>query len=167
LRTNVVLHYAKKRNTVMHRYVSVLPFLLSVMPLGWRELHFSFFRLLAELTGNFHRELGVYSSGGSGHVLRIESIGTGRYWTQYRCYLVCASPLEHNLCRAELSIERPRCSNCFGRTTQLRCPVTQSTEYIVVPVDTYETSCRSREFRERDRALFFVNRFRVNGITGA
>jgi hypothetical protein len=62
---NVVLHCSKKRNTVMHRYVSVLLFLLSVMPLGCRKLHFSFFRLLAELTGNFHRELGVYSSGGS------------------------------------------------------------------------------------------------------
>jgi hypothetical protein len=61
----VVLHYAKKRNTVMRGYVSVLLLLLSVMPLGCRELHFSFFRLLAELTGKFHRQLGVYSSGGS------------------------------------------------------------------------------------------------------
>jgi hypothetical protein len=60
----VVLHFAKKRNTVLLRCVSVVRLLLSVMPLGCRELHFSFFRLLAELGQNFRREPGVYSSGG-------------------------------------------------------------------------------------------------------
>jgi hypothetical protein len=34
------------------------------MPLDYRELHFSFVRLLAERAQNFHRALGVYFSGG-------------------------------------------------------------------------------------------------------
>jgi hypothetical protein len=60
----VVLHFAKKRNTVMHRYVSVLVLLLSVIAVGLPGIALQLRSFTGGARPKFFGELEVYPSGG-------------------------------------------------------------------------------------------------------